>query len=375
MLLRERVSLSRAGVLRSVIAALLLTLIAGAGTAFAMEKSVTVELDGERTSVTTMSSSVGGVLRAAGLGVGEHDTLAPSATASIGSGDTIVLRRGRHIELTIDGAKRSVWTTALTVEDAIAELRMDGPHVQLSASRSQRLPLEGIALDVTNPHNVTVVDAGVAHPVITTAATVRDLLTERGLTLEQADTLSADAEAPVTEGMQLVIDRIRTADLVTTAPLPAPVQKVDDPTLVIGKTTVKTPPVNGVQTVVFRVTTTNGKESARERIAVTVTTPPVPGVLLVGTKPPETVPVVPNGSVWDSLAGCESGGNWAINSGNGFYGGVQFDRGTWLSNGGGTYAPLPSSASREQQIAVASKVQAARGFSPWPTCAGKLGLL
>ncbi|MGZ4556125.1 MAG: transglycosylase family protein [Mycobacteriaceae bacterium] len=358
-----------------MIAALLLTLIAGAGTAFAMEKSVTVELDGERTSVTTMSSSAGGVLRAAGLGAGEHDTLAPSATASIGSGDTIVLHRGRHIQLTIDGAKRSVWTTALTVEDAIAELRMDGPHVQLSASRSQRLPLEGIALDVTNPHNVTVVDAGVAHPVLTTAATVRDLLTERGLTLEQADTLSADAGGPVTEGMQLVINRIRTADLATTQPLPAPVQKVDDPTLVIGKTTVKTPPVNGVQTVVFRVTTTNGKESARERIAVTVTTPPVPGVLLVGTKPPETVPTVPNGSVWDSLAGCESGGNWAINSGNGFYGGIQFDQGTWLSNGGGTYAPLPSSATREQQIAVASKVQAARGFSPWPTCAGKLGLL
>jgi resuscitation-promoting factor RpfB len=373
--LRERVSLSRAGVLRSVIAALLLTLIAGAGTAFAMEKSVTVELDGERTSVTTMSSNVGGVLRAAGLGAGEHDTLAPSATASIGSGDTIVLRRGRHIELTTDGAKRSVWTTALTVEDAIAELRMDGPHVQMSASRSQRLPLEGIALDVTNPHNVTVVDAGVTHPVLTTAATVRDLLTERGLTLEQADTLSTDAEAPVTESMQLVIDRIRTADLVTTAPLPAPVQKVDDPTLVIGKTTVKTPPVDGVQTVVFRVTTTNGKESAREQIAVTVTTPPVPGVLLVGTKPPETVPAVPNGSVWDSLAGCESGGNWAINSGNGFYGGIQFDQSTWLSNGGGAYAPLPSSATREQQITVASKVQAARGFSPWPTCAGKLGLL
>ena len=87
-----------------------------------------------------------------------------------------------------------------------------------------------------------------------------------------------------------------------------------------------------------------------------------------------SAPAVANASAFDALAGCESGGNWAINTGNGFYGGVQFDRGTWLSNGGGAYAPLPNQASREQQIAIASKVQAARGWSPWPSCSSKLGL-
>ena len=71
---------------------------------------------------------------------------------------------------------------------------------------------------------------------------------------------------------------------------------------------------------------------------------------------------------------CESGGNWAINTGNGFYGGVQFDYGTWKGNGGGVYAERADLASRDQQIEIASRVQAARGWSPWPACSAKLGL-
>lgn len=88
-----------------------------------------------------------------------------------------------------------------------------------------------------------------------------------------------------------------------------------------------------------------------------------------------SAPAVSDGSVWDRLARCESGGNWAINTGNGYYGGVQFDRGTWLSNGGGAYAPRADLATREQQIEIASVLQSRRGWSPWPACARKLGLL
>jgi len=79
--------------------------------------------------------------------------------------------------------------------------------------------------------------------------------------------------------------------------------------------------------------------------------------------------------VWDSLAHCESGGNWASNTGNGLYGGVQLDQGGWLRHGGGRYAPLPSGATREQQIIVAEKVRAGvGGFSAWSSCARRLGL-
>ena len=79
--------------------------------------------------------------------------------------------------------------------------------------------------------------------------------------------------------------------------------------------------------------------------------------------------------MWDSLAHYESGGNWASNTGNGLYGGVQLDQGGWLRHGGGRYAPLPSGATREQQIIVAEKVRAGvAGFSAWSSCARRLGL-
>lgn len=74
---------------------------------------------------------------------------------------------------------------------------------------------------------------------------------------------------------------------------------------------------------------------------------------------------------WDALAKCESGNRWNINTGNGFYGGLQFDRGTWLSNGGGQYAPYAHQATREQQIAVAERLFAARSWKPWPSCGPK----
>ena len=77
---------------------------------------------------------------------------------------------------------------------------------------------------------------------------------------------------------------------------------------------------------------------------------------------------------WDGVAQCESGGNWAINTGNGFYGGLQFTQQTWAGFGGTQYAPRADLATREQQIAVAEKVQAAQGWGAWPACTSKLGL-
>ncbi|CQD03016.1 resuscitation-promoting factor RpfA [Mycobacterium europaeum] len=75
---------------------------------------------------------------------------------------------------------------------------------------------------------------------------------------------------------------------------------------------------------------------------------------------------------WDQVARCESGGNWAINTGNGYHGGVQFSSSTWASHGGGQYAPSAELATREQQIAVAERVLATQGRGAWPVCGGPL---
>jgi hypothetical protein len=79
-------------------------------------------------------------------------------------------------------------------------------------------------------------------------------------------------------------------------------------------------------------------------------------------------------TVWDRLSRCEAGGDWAENSGNGFYGGLQFTAGTWLAYGGAEFAPSAERATREQQIIVARRVLAKQGWSAWPACSLKLGL-
>ncbi|QQM44327.1 LysM peptidoglycan-binding domain-containing protein [Streptomyces liliifuscus] len=77
--------------------------------------------------------------------------------------------------------------------------------------------------------------------------------------------------------------------------------------------------------------------------------------------------------VWDRIAQCESGGNWHINTGNGYYGGLQFSAGTWRAYGGSAYASTADKASKAQQIAVATKVQRGQGWGAWPTCSSRAG--
>ena len=76
---------------------------------------------------------------------------------------------------------------------------------------------------------------------------------------------------------------------------------------------------------------------------------------------------------WDAIAQCESGGNWSINTGNGFYGGLQFTKGTWRAYGGAKYASTANKASRSEQIAIAEKVLRGQGIGAWPVCGKKGG--
>ena len=88
----------------------------------------------------------------------------------------------------------------------------------------------------------------------------------------------------------------------------------------------------------------------------------------------EAPPTAPAYGVWDRLAMCESTQNWSANTGNGYFGGLQFDRGTWLRHGGAAFAPRADLASRTAQIAVAERTLAVQGWGAWPVCSRRLGL-
>jgi peptidoglycan hydrolase-like protein with peptidoglycan-binding domain len=87
-----------------------------------------------------------------------------------------------------------------------------------------------------------------------------------------------------------------------------------------------------------------------------------------------TAPAHAAGTVWDRVAACESGGRWTINTGNGYYGGLQFSTSTWLAFGGGRYAPTANRASKAAQIAIAQRVLTVQGPGAWPVCGRQAGL-
>ena len=107
------------------------------------------------------------------------------------------------------------------------------------------------------------------------------------------------------------------------------------------------------------------------RRGITLAAVSIAGVALSASAANAAVPTTAPASTWDSLAQCESGGNWGTNTGNGYSGGLQFSASTWAAHGGTGSA---ANASREQQIAVAQRVQASQGWGAWPACAAKLGL-
>ncbi len=364
---------SRSPLLRLLVGATLLALIVAGGYAVSAHKTVTLTVDGTTVTVATMKSRVIDIVSENGFTAGERDDLFPAADQTVGQDDTIVLRRSRPLQVSLDGQdSREVWTTASTVDEALQQLQM-ADTAPAAASRGTRLPLSGMSLPVVSAKTVHINDAGVERTVTLAAPNVAGLLEAAGAPLAQRDEVVPAASAPVTEGMQITVTRNRIEKVTERVPLPAPMTRVEDPSLNQSRQIVEDPGAPGTQDVVFAIAKLNGVETGKLPVANVVVTPARPGVLRIGTKPGTEVPPVTNGHIWDALARCEAGGNWAINTGNGYYGGVQFDQNTWERNGGLRYAPRADLATREEQIAIAEVTRARQGGGAWPTCSGRIG--
>ena len=359
--------------MRLLVGALLLVLTFAGGYAVSASKTVTLTVDGTSIRVQTMRSKVIDIVRENGFSVEERDDLYPARDVSVDDAATIVLRRSRPLKITLDGQNsRQVWTTASTVDEALAQLAMTDT-APAAASRASRVPLSGMALPVVSAKTVQIDDGGVVRTVHLPAPNVAGLLSAAGAPLQDSDQVIPAPATPVTEGMQIQVTRNRIERVTERVPLPPPARRIEDPELNMSRQVVEDPGSPGTQDVTFSVAQVNGVETGRLPIANVVVTPAREAVLRVGTKPGTEVPPVSDGTIWDSLAGCEAGGNWAINTGNGFFGGVQFDQGTWAANGGLRYAPRADMATREEQIAIAEVTRQRQGWGAWPVCSGRVG--
>ncbi len=365
---------ARSPMLRVVMAAILLALVFAGGTAVAAYKTVTLTVDGASMTVPTMKSRVIDVLHENGFEVGDRDDLYPAADAPVEQSEAIVLRRSRPLEISTDGGgTEQVWTTASTVQEALAQLHLTD-KAPLAASRGARVPLEGMSLPVVSPRTVQVNDAGAIRTVHLAAPNVAALLEAEGVPLQQSDTVTPAPSSPVVEGMQIQVTRIRVAKVTERLPLAPVDQRIEDVNLNMSRQIVEDPGTPGVQDVTFAVATVDGVETGRLPVANVVVSPARGGVLRVGAKPGTEVPPVSNGATWDALSSCEAGGNWAINTGNGYFGGVQFDQNTWERSGGLRYAARADLATREEQIAIAEVTRSRQGWGAWPTCSGRIGV-
>lgn len=369
-----RINSSRSPLLYAAIAALLLTLIVGAGMAIANRKTVTVVVDGVETSYATMGRDVRGVLKDAGYELTERDVVSPAPGSAVTDGATITLDRARPIQLTINGEAEQVWTTGATAGAVLEELGIED-DVYVSADRDTPIDLTGSELVVATPRTVSLVDGAAAPVDLRLAApAVGALLAAAGAPLREHDTVEPAADTPLTDGMRITVTRKQVEQRTERLPLPPPENVIEDPTLNMSRTVVETEGKPGVQDVTFTITTVNGQEAGREEISSEVIVTAQPRTVRKGAKPGTEVPPVHNGDIWDALAECEAGGNWKINTGNGYYGGIQFDQSTWERQGGLRYAPRADLATREEQIAIAEVTRQRQGWDAWPACTGRLGL-
>jgi len=364
------------GVLIGLVTAVIVALAGTTAGYAALSKSVTVSLDGQPREVTAMGGTVGDVLSSEGIEVGKHDIVAPSVDEDVADGSRISVRFGRPLELSVDGNETTHWVTSTDVAAALGEIGSRFLGADLSTSRSAGIGREGMALEVVTPKKLQLQIAG-KKPVKKelTALTTKDALKEMHVKVGKHDIVKPSLGKELEDGDRVVFTDIRVVTKrVKAETLGFDTIEREDSSMLEGKTEVIRAGDAGSRDVTYKRTFRNGKLVATKVITAKVLDAPRDRIVAVGTKDPApAVNYASGGTVWDQLAQCESGGNWATNTGNGYYGGLQFSLGTWQSYGG---SGLPSENSRETQIMIAERVRAADGggYSSWPACSQSLGL-
>lgn len=369
-----KISFVKVGSQLVVLVALVLGLVAFVGN----NKTITLNVDGKVSSLQTFGGTVGQVVKGAKVELQPSDRVSPSVDSHVQDGSVINVNLAKAVKVSLDGAERTINTTSPTVEGLVTELGVASAS-QVSVPKDAQLSVSGSFVAISTPKTVSIVADGKASKTTTTAATVAQVLADAGLSVGASDRTSQPGNAPVVNDMVIKVSRVdvsKTADV--TDPLPFETLTAESADMFKGEKTVTQAGVAGSSKKTFKLVLVDGREASRTLVSESVSAQPVTEKVTVGTKDKPkpaaaaaagntgaAAPAMMNEAMWDKIAQCESGGNWAINSGNGYYGGLQFDVSSWLANGGGAYAPNASQASKAQQIAVANTYYAKAGLRPW----------
>ncbi|KQQ82615.1 transglycosylase [Arthrobacter sp. Leaf137] len=359
----------------------LCTLVAGLVAFVGNNKTVTLNVDGKVSSVQTFGGTVGQVVKGANIELKPADRVSPAIDASVHNGTVINVNQAKEVKVSLDGAEKTVSTTAQDVAGLVTELGVASTS-SLSVPKDAQLALAGSFVSISTPKSVSIVADGKVNTTTTTAATVGDVLQGAGLTIGANDRTSQPANAHVVNNMVIKVSRVDNGQTAkTTEDVPFETVTTEDAEMLKGEKEVTQAGAAGKLEKTFKLVLVDGREASRTLVSEAVAVQPVAEKVTVGTKAKPVAqaaaapaagsntgaaaPAMMNEAMWDKIAQCESTGNWSINSGNGYYGGLQFDIRTWIGAGGGAYAPNASLATKAQQIDIANRVYAQRGLQPW----------
>jgi len=275
--------------------------ITGLGVASGVTADLTLMVDGDTSIIRVMGGqTVGDVLTARDITVASWDFVQPDESTVVTDGLEIQVAHARPFTATIDGQTLTVTTTAATVDGALVTLGVDPAAADVSLPPETTLARMPMTVTVTTLKMVSLrVDGGTLYAQ-TPASTVADLLASRNITLGSLDRVTPDLDTPLTDNMQVVVQRVSTIMKNATTALPYKTKKVNAPKLAAGKTKVVTPGVKGKADQVWQLTFVDGLEETRKLISQSVAVAPVTKVVQVGTKgapkqksAPSSSPTVP----------------------------------------------------------------------------------
>jgi resuscitation-promoting factor RpfB len=271
--------------LRQVAAHLgVLAIVAGGTSAFAvMHKTVTVDVDGHVMSKSAFGRTIGDVLAGSGVPVASRDRVQPPVDSEATDGEEIVVRHAHRVVLEIDGKSETVWTTALTVGEALDALGSRTAGAQASASRSDPLGRDGALLRVSTAKTIHVVDGATTTDTATNASTVRDALRAMGVVLGASDRVSVPLETTLVDGIVIVVSRVTTTSGTQTVVAPYATQQQNDPKLPKGTTVVAQVGHSGTAIVTFEADLIGDQEVARRVLSRVLVSDPVDQIVRVGS--------------------------------------------------------------------------------------------
>ncbi|WP_158600642.1 septal ring lytic transglycosylase RlpA family protein [Tessaracoccus antarcticus] len=263
-----------------------LALVTTAGLATALHKNdVELVVDNSATSIAVREDTVAAVLELEGIELGEHDIVLPGPETRISQGMEITVAYGRPLDLSVDGVKRTVWTTAPDVGQALAFLNLDAQDSKLSTSRSTGISRQGLSVDIATAKDVTLTVAGKTTQ-LTVAGTVADALAEAGVTPDADDTLTPAADTTLTDGLAITFVDVEVKTSAKEVDIPFKKTTTSSETMAKGEKKITTKGAVGMSRETYTDVYHDGRLVSSTLAKSVISRQPVHEVTTLGTKEP-----------------------------------------------------------------------------------------